>query len=239
MSSRGSVRHMRPLPSDSTTQTDPVSAIAIVGAAETDAHAQELLSQEAARRVRQVRRVGAQIRQPHRPLKQLPNLGLVLVQRGHDDVRWLVVSELDDEIREIGLVRQDAGVLERRVQPRLVRGHGLDLDDLALAACLQDPDDDPVGFVRIARPVHMAAGACAVGLELLEVDVEVAQRVLLDFVSGVAKGLPIGHLPDDERTLAADDIGGVPHVPPQLGVAERGLRPGREIRRGSGVTHMD
>jgi hypothetical protein len=58
-------------------------------------------------------------------------------------------------------MRQDARVLERGVQA-CHRGHRLDFDDLAFAARLQDTDNDPVGLVSVARPMHLAAGARAI-----------------------------------------------------------------------------
>ena len=64
------------------------------------------------------------------------DLVAIHVQRGHDDVRGLVVAELEDEFGEVGLERGDAGGLERGVEPDLGRGHGLDLDDLGSAAVL-------------------------------------------------------------------------------------------------------
>ena len=115
ISTRGSVRHIRPLPSDSTTQTDAGVGDREVRAAEADLHAQELLAQELPRRGGEVLRLGR--RAPPAPCvrwNMLADLGAVAMQRRHDDVRRPVVAELDDQIGEIGLVRRDAGGLERR-----------------------------------------------------------------------------------------------------------------------------
>ena len=97
------------------------------------------------------------------------------MQRGHHDVRRFVVAQLNDEIRQIGLVRRDAGGFERRVELRLIGGHGLDLDDFRLLVALYDADDDSIGFIRVAGPMNFAAGRRAGLFELLEVRVQIAQ----------------------------------------------------------------
>jgi len=53
-------------------------------------------------------------------LEQRRDLRPVAVDRGDEDVRLLVVAELDDELREVGLDRRDPAQRERVVQPDLV-----------------------------------------------------------------------------------------------------------------------
>ena len=97
-STRGSVTHIRPLPSDSTTQIAAGVGEREVGAAEPDLDAQELLAQELPRGAREVLRLVAQLAELHRPLEQLADLDAVAVQRRHDDVRrpvlpsWMIRS---------------------------------------------------------------------------------------------------------------------------------------------------
>ena len=59
---------------------------------------------------------------------------------------------------------------------------------------------------------------------------EVAQRGLLDRGAGEPQLLPVLDLGDDRGALVADGAGGVGEVAPQLGVAERLARGGREGR---------
>ena len=187
ISIRGSVRHIRPLPSDSTTQTPPVSAIEEVGAAESDRHAEELLAQELPRRRRQVLRLAAERLELHAAQEDLADLGAVAVQRRHHDVRRAIVAELDDEIGEVGLVGRDPGRLERDVQPRLVGRHRLDLDDLRSPRALIRSTMMRLASSASRGPVHVPAGARAVLLELLQIGVEMAEDVRLDLPSGFAQ----------------------------------------------------
>ena len=100
-------------------------------------------------------------------------------------------------------------------------------------------DDDAVGFVGVCRPVHVAAGARAVLLELLQVGVEMPEDVRLDLPAGFAQLLPVGHLADDGGALAADDVGRMADVAPQLGVGERASRRIGKSGRVRGVADAD
>ena len=84
----------------------------------------------------------------------------------------LVVAQLHDQLGEVGLVRGDAGGLERLVEPDLLGGHRLDLDHLVGAGGLHQPGDDLVGLVRVAGPVHRAAAGGDLLLERDQVLVE-------------------------------------------------------------------
>ena len=44
----------------------------------------------------------------HLPQEDLPDLGAVAVDRRHQDVRGLVVAQLDDQLGEVGLLGRDA-----------------------------------------------------------------------------------------------------------------------------------
>ena len=105
MSTSGSVVHMRPLPSDSTTETVPVSATAkLTPLIPTRALKNSL------RRCRRavsassrgiVGELGRRVGQ--RAGEQGADLLAVLVDRRDQDVRGRVVGELDDELGQIGL----------------------------------------------------------------------------------------------------------------------------------------
>ena len=111
------------------------------------------------------------------------------------------------------------GGFERHVQPRLVGGHGLDLDDLRLPCALDDGDDDAVGLVGVARPVDVAAGRGAAAPRTASGSRrDGAACAALIWRAGVAQRLPVGHLADDARALVADDVGRVADVAAQLRV---------------------
>src|SRR6476469_4695003 len=115
----GSVRHIRPLPSDSTTPMVPVSATA------------KFAPEVATGTDRNFSRKW--------PLEQQLDRGPVAVDGRHENVRGSVVTELVDQLRQVGLDRLDALLGERVVQTDLVRRERLDLDHLARAV----PSDDP------------------------------------------------------------------------------------------------
>ena len=134
ISTRGSVVHMRPLPSDSTTPIEPVSAtpkFAPLTATGTDRNCSRRCR---ARGLGDRRRLEPEpLPARDRALEQRRDLGAVAVDRGHEDVRLLVVAELHDQLGEVGLDRRDAALRERLVEADLVGRERLDLDHLARA----------------------------------------------------------------------------------------------------------
>ena len=198
ISTGGSVRHMRPLPSDSTTQIAAGLGHAEVRAADRHRRAEELAPQMRARhrgqRLRLIRKLGY----AQRAHEQLADLGAVLVDGRHQDVRRVLAGQLDDQLGQVGLGRADAGVFERGVQPDLVGGQRLDLDHLARAVALHDPRDDR-SPPRVARPMDLPARALHRRLQLEQIAVQVAQRALLDRAAGLAQASQSGSSPPQPR----------------------------------------
>src|SRR5699024_4338295 len=130
----GRVRHIRPLPSDSTTTMVPVSATAKF-APET-ATASDM-SRNFSRRKRRAASASSEgsserlVQVRHRPQEDLADLGAVAVDRGHQDVAGGVPGQLDDQLGQVGLDGLDAGMGQGLVQPDLLGRHRLDLEDLA------------------------------------------------------------------------------------------------------------
>ena len=60
-----------------------------------------------------------------------------------------------------------------------------------------------IGFIRIARPMHFAAGVCAGVLKLLQIVIQMPQRVRFDRCSRFAQLLPVGHFVHHPRALRA------------------------------------
>ena len=112
----GRVRHIRPLPSDSTTTTVPVSATAKL-APETATLARRNFSRRWSRAASassggsSVRPAGAGPPDPaHLVDEDVADLGPVAVDRRDQDVRRQVVAELDDHLGQVGLPDVDAGL---------------------------------------------------------------------------------------------------------------------------------
>ncbi len=119
ISTRGSVTHIRPLPSDSTTQIPPVSAIAKLAPLNPTLTRRNFSRRNC--RAAPARSSGSrtQLPQPHGLLEQLANLGAVAVQRRNDDVGRAIVTELDDQVSEIRLERSDARLPRARTFRRV------------------------------------------------------------------------------------------------------------------------
>ena len=110
-STSGRVRHIRPLPSDSTTTSVPVSATAKLAPETAIRAVQELLAQVHPRGAGQHRGFVGQAlgRLPGHPASEdLPDLGPVAVDRRHQDVAGQVVAELHDQLGQVGLPGGDA-----------------------------------------------------------------------------------------------------------------------------------
>ena len=201
-----------------------------VRARDADARAEEPLAQIAARRLGEV---GGLVRSDagcDRAREQVADLRSVAVDRGHEDVRRPVAVELQDQLGEVGLERVDPRVRQRGVQLDLVRRERLHLHDLVCAVRARDVGDDGVRLLRVARPVHHAAGRLHRRLELHEVLVEVREHVLLDRAACFAQRLPVGHLCDDAGALGADRVRRLAQVRAQLRVLQLGARRLREAR---------
>src|SRR5215211_7894235 len=106
----------------------------------------------------------------------------------------------------------------------LVGRYGLDLDDLFRALLSYDPRDYAVRLLSVACPVDLASGAGHGLFELQQVLVEVAHDALLEGASGLSEPFPVRHLIDGGGALAADGLGGLPEVAPELRVGETLLR---------------
>ena len=133
---RGSVRHIRPLPSDSTTDSVPVVATAKLAPEIGDLGGQELLPQVPARRLGQRRGSSVRSAGAGSPTEAISRRK---ISRISARLRWiagtrmcdgLVVPELHDQLGQVGLPGGDPGRLQRLVEPDLLGRHRLDLDHL-------------------------------------------------------------------------------------------------------------
>ena len=157
MSVSGRVVQKRPLPSDSTTQTVPVSATAkLAPLIATRARRNRSRRWRRAASASSLRLVG-EVGQAEPVAEEVADLGAVLVDRRDEDVRGALVGELADQLRQVRLDHVDPGRGERVVEADLVGGQRLHLHDLALARRLHEPGDDAAGLLGVARPVHVAA----------------------------------------------------------------------------------
>ena len=225
--------HIRPLPSDSTTHTVPVSATSEVGPADTATSAsRNLRAQVPARRLGQRARLVAELVQLQRAQEQLADLGAVEVDRRHEDVRRAVVGRAARSAppgRSPGL---DPAGRRGVVEPGLVGRQRLDLDELACAG----GGGDARRRSRLASSASRAQctwppPAWTARLELLEIAVEVAQRALLDRAARLAQLLPVRAAPrPPPARLARMVVVALPMLRRSCESAERGAGGLREAR---------
>ena len=104
----GSVVQKRPLPSDSTTQTVPVSATAKFAPLIATRAARNFARRYARAAPASSLRVVGEVGQPERAAEEVADLDAVLVDRRHEDVRRLLAGQLADQLGEIGLDDVDA-----------------------------------------------------------------------------------------------------------------------------------
>ena len=168
------------------------------------------------------------------------------MQRGNDDVGGFSFAQLQDDLRQIGLVDVDARSLKKGIQLNLRRGHGLDLDDLGGVFLSEQIEDNLASFSGVGGPVDVASGSGAASFELFEVNAEVFERMDADGRGCRAQLLPIGFFDDQLSALGLDNVDGMAHVLAQLRIAQHdqgGLRKGRSEARvkadafGAGVGH--
>ena len=231
MSTSGSVVHIRPLPSDSTTETVPVSATAkLTPLIPTRAPRNSLRRW----RARPPRPVPAGRRRGRRGAS-----GSVRANSSRICSRFLWIAgtrmcdgvssrELDDQLGQVGLPGADPALGQRLVELRLLGGQRLGLDHLVDAVAGDDIADDAVALLGVTRPVHDAAGPLHGLLERHQVVVEVAQHPLLERAAGLAQALPVGDLGDDPGALDPDGVGGVAEVVTQLRCRPARCAPPRE-----------
>ena len=106
------------------------------------------------------------------------------MDRRYQDVAGPVVAELNDQLGQVGLPRVDPGRGQRLVQLDLLGEDRLDLDDLRRSFSLYQSDDDSVGLLGVAGPVHHRSGRGGIGLERFQMLVETVQCDVLDGLSG-------------------------------------------------------
>ena len=103
-----------------------------------------------------------------------------LVHGRHDDMTRVFIVELLDALPEVALSHLDADRGHVRAEPALLGEHRLALDQRFGAVVLEDAVDDVVVLGGVLGPVHMDAIRLRIRLELLQVLIEMDERVLLD-----------------------------------------------------------
>ena len=211
MRTSGRVRHIRPLPSDSTTTTVPRLGDGEVGAGDGDARAQELLAQVEPGRLGELRRVVGQVgrRRPAGAAISPMKMSRISVR-----LRWIAGTRMCDgrscpswtiiSARSVSQTSMPSQA-ERLVELDLLGRHRLDLDDLGRAV---RPGRSPatIAFASAASRAQWTVPPAAVTarLELLEQRRQVAQDLVLDRGAGEPQRLPVGALGDGRGALGPD-----------------------------------
>src|SRR3981189_1353249 len=117
---------------------------------------------------------------------------------GHHDMAWILVVKLLNALAEIGLDPLDPDGSHVMPEAALLGQHRLAFDQRRRAVVAQDAVHDLVMLGGVACPMHVDSVRTRMGLELIEILVEMGERVLLDCRREGAKLRPCGnavHLP--------------------------------------------
>ena len=147
-------------------------------------------------------------------------------------MRRLIFRELEDQLCQVRLERQDSVCLESAIELDLIGRHRLHLDELFRGVTLKQFCDGLISFVSIARPVHVSAGTDHVLFKLQKVAIEMLQGVRFDVTCGLPERLPIWHFIDDSGALGTNGVGRISKIPPELRIPERDLGSFCELRCG-------
>ena len=208
ISVRGSVVHMRPLPSDSTTPIVPVSATAKFAPLIADRAREELLAQVPPRRLGERRRLVAQVLVPGRSCARTARGS----RRGCGGspapgcATGVSSAELDDQLGEVGLLARGCpAASSASLSPISSVASDLTLIDLVGAWSRARarrrsrwPRRRRAPSARCRRPRSPTPRAARAARRRWR-----SARSLIA-APGVAQRLPVGHLGDDPRALGAD-----------------------------------
>ena len=229
MRTSGSVRHIRPLPSDSRTTTVPGLGDREVGAGDGDPRPQELLAEVEPGGLGELRGLVGQA------VRRRPPDAAHLVDEDVADLRSGCGGSPGPGCATAG--RGRAGRSSRRGRSprrRCPSWRSASLSsiswvaiDLTLTTSVAPwsrtiAGDDRVRLGGVAGPVDDAAGRGHGPLELLEQRRQVAQDLVLDRRAREAKRLPVGALGDDGGALRPDRGGRPAEVRPELLVGQGG-----------------
>jgi hypothetical protein len=190
-----------------------------VGAGDADIGGEEAFAQHRARLGQQRRGLGeiAVVLQRF-VVRAERRLDLVLgdMDRRRDDMARRLVAKLNNVLAEIGLDRGHAVLFEELVDGDLLADHRLALGDGLRADEAADVENGRARVFGRAAPVDRAAILGHLGLEALEIEIKVRDRVVLDRARLVAQRVELGQLLD-HRGAASDEA--------RLRIGERGLQP--------------
>src|SRR3981081_4060539 len=106
---------------------------------------------------------------------------------------WILVVKLLNALAEIGLEPLAPDGSHVMPEAALLGQHRLAFDQRCRAVVAQDAVHDLVMLGGVACPMHVDPVRSRIGLELVEILVEMGERVLLDCRSEGAKLLPFGN----------------------------------------------
>jgi hypothetical protein len=128
-----------------------------------------------------------------RPGKHLGDVGTKLVHRRHHHMARVLIVELLDALAQIGLDHLDSDRRHVVAETAFLGEHRLALDERRRAVIAENTVDGVIVLGSVTRPVQVNAVSARIGLEFLEVAVEMDERVLLDRRGERAQLLPFGN----------------------------------------------
>ena len=124
--------------------------------------------------------------------KQSGNFSLRLVNGWHDNVRRLLVGQLDDVLAHVGFQGFDTDIVQGMVQLHLLADHRLALDDRFGVVLVGNLDKNTGGVFRRFGPVHLNTVRGQPSFQLFQQVGQFRQAVLTDRLAQIAHALQLG-----------------------------------------------
>src|SRR5262249_6539078 len=115
----------------------------------------------------------------------------VFMNDRRDEMTRSIVADLDDELTQIRLDHIHPCRLQIRYEMDLLAHHRFRFDASRTVCLFRDVDDDALCLSRVAGEMNVTAVALHASLGLLQVEVEIVDRVLLDLTGERAESVGI------------------------------------------------
>ena len=140
------------------------------------------------------------------------DLSPVPVNGRHENVGRLVLTQLHNELRKVGLLGKNAHLFQLLIQGDFLGGHRLDLDHFLFPSGLHQFGDDLASLFGVAGPVHVPTAGGDGGFELFQQLRQVGHHIPFGGGTGLAQILPVVDLVDHTLPLVTDGGGGLSEV---------------------------
>src|SRR5215470_11040738 len=152
-----------------------------------------------------------------------------------NDMTWGFLAQLNDVFAEVGFNRGNAVRLEVFVEPHLLGDHRLALGDRLGAGRTADLQNSSARLFRRARPMNLTARGFYFTFVILQIEVEMLDRMVLDRSADFTKSLELGQALDREAPAQRKASARKSQCPLQILVGKRAA--GASLKVAAGGEH--